>query len=177
MIFGITLKMLHNLKSQPDDKKVSKRVIRLLNKKSNKKFKTKQIQDLSFSDFVDCESFLRDENFKDFCSIFVVKNFFDTVYFHNLPLIIEEYSKQKAELIEQNDFIFDPPQYGEQSKETLGTEVQKEFVERFGNYVILMDVVMKWDKSGYKEIEKWKVKEFFFWANYLKGQQLIENVK
>jgi len=88
-----------------------------------------------------------------------------------------EYARQKKELIEENDFIFNPPQYGEPQKQTIGTELRSEFVERFGNYVVLMDVICKGDMTKYKEVEQWKVRDFFFWANYLKGQKIVENVK
>jgi hypothetical protein len=29
----------------------------------------------------------------------------------------------------------------------------------------------------YKKVESWKLGEFLFWANYLSGQKIIENVK
>jgi len=40
-----------------------------------------------------------------------------------------------------------------------------------------MDVVCKGVIVNYKDVEQWKVREFFFWANYLKGQKIVENVK
>ena len=81
------------------------------------------------------------------------------------------------ELIEDNDFIFNPPQYGEPTKETIGSELRKEFVDRFGNYVVLMDMVCKGDFTRYKSVEQWKVSEFFFWANYLTGQKIVKKIK
>lgn len=176
MIFGITLDKFERIKETPDVKlnwftrwqfgRISKRT-----------FKVQDIQELTFDKFVDCENFIENEQFKEFCTIFVKRKWWQTIYLHELEKIILEYARQKSELIEQNDFIFNPPQYGEPQKETIGSELRAEFVERFGNYVVLMDVVQAWDKSSYKNIEQWKVRDFFFWANYLKGQKIVETVK
>jgi len=176
MIFGITLDKFERIKGKEDIKltwfdrwqfgRTSKRV-----------FKTHEIQDLTFDKFVDCENFIESEQFKDFCSIFVKRKWWQTIYLHELEAIILEYARQKKELIEGNDFIFNPPQYGEPSKESIGSELRNEFVQRYGNYVILMDVVCKGVITQYKDVEQWKVRDFFFWANYLKGQKIVENVK
>lgn len=176
MILGITLDKFERIKETPDVKlnwftrwqfgRISKRT-----------FKVQDIQELTFDKFVDCENFIESEQFKEFCTIFVKRKWWQTIYLHELEKIILEYARQKSELIEQNDFIFNPPQYGEPQKETIGSELRAEFVERFGNYVVLMDVVMKWANTSYKEVEQWKVRDFFFWANYLKGQRIVENVK
>ena len=176
MIFGITLTKFERIKNKPDLK---------LNwfdrwqfgRKPKIKFKVQDIQELTFDKFVDCENFIENEQFKDFCAIFVKRKWWQTIYLHDLEGIILEYARQKTELIEENDFIFNPPQYGEPPKQTIGSELRAEFVERFGNYVVLMDVVCKGDMTKYKEVEQWKVSEFFFWANYLKGQKIVENVK
>jgi hypothetical protein len=101
---------------------------------------------------------------------------YQTVYVHNLRPIVEDFGNQKAALKEKYYYIFDPPQYGEPVKESIGTEVRKDFVNEFGNWVVLMDLVCK-DKSKYKEVEGWKLEEFLFWANYLSGQKIVENVK
>lgn len=176
-LFGVTLKKFALLISQGENAKATKRTQNLINKKSNKVFKTKDIQELTFAEFVDLERFCEEEDFINFCSIFVEVRWFEFLYVHNLPLIMEDYARQKKELFELNDFIFDPPVYGEPQQETIGSELRKEFVERFGNYVILIDVLCGGDFSKYKTFEQWKVKEFFFWANYKKGQQILENVK
>lgn len=176
MIFGIRLKKFERLKDKPELKLNIITQLQFM-VKSNYVFKTNKIQDLTFGDFVDCENFIESEQFNNFCAIFVKRKWWQTIYLHDLEPILLEYAKQKAELIEENDFIFDPPQYGEPQKETIGTELRKDFVERYGSYVILTDVVMKWANVSYKELEKWKVSEFFFWANYLTGQRIIENVK
>jgi hypothetical protein len=177
MILGVTLSKYAKLLAQGENAKCSLFTKKLLLKKSNKIFKTKDIENLTMSDFVDLERLLEESNFKDFCCIFVDKFWFQTVYVHNLELIIEDYGKQRARLFKKNYYIFDPPHYGEHGQETIGSELRKDFVNEFGNYVVLMDRVQKWDKTGYKKIEKWKVIDFFFWANYLAGQSIIENVK
>lgn len=176
-IFGVTLKKFARLLAQGEKARASKRTQRLFTKPSKKIFKTKNIQDLTFSEFVELERFCEEEDFINFCRIFVKVRCFEKIYVHNLPLIMEEFAKQKAELIEQNDFVFDPPIYGEPQQETIGSELRKEFVERFGNYVILIDVLCMGDFSKYKTFEQWTVREFFFWANYKKGQQILESVK
>lgn len=177
MIFGITLKKFALLIQQGETAKVSKRTQLLLTKVSKTKIRTVNIQELTFDKFVDLETYCEDEDFLHFCSIFVRPRFWQKIYVHHLPLIMEDYALQKAKLFEENDFIFDPPQYGEPQQETIGSELRKEFVERFGKYVILMDVLCNGDFSKYKTFESWKVKEFFFWANYKKGQQILESVK
>lgn len=176
MIFGITLDKFDRIKGKEDIKltwfdrwqfgRTSKRV-----------FITHDIQDLTFDKFVDCENFIESEQFKEFCSIFVKRKWWQTIYLHELEAIILEYAKQKKELIEENDFIFKPPQYGEPKTPTGGDDLRNEFVQRYGNYVVLMDVVCKGVITQYKEVEQWKVRDFFFWANYLKGQKIVENVK
>jgi len=177
MIFGITLKHFARLMAQGEQAKASKRTQRLLLKTSTKQFKVRSIQDLTFADFVDLERFYNQNNYYEFCIIFVRTKFWQRVYLHNMPMIMLAYGEQKKQLFEANRYIFDPPQYGEPGKETIGSEVRREFVDEFGNYVILMDVVCKGEMSKYKEVEQWKVSEFFFWANYLTGQKIIENIK
>ena len=173
-IFGITLKEFAKMQAQGEKLKASRRTQRMLLKFSNKKIKVKDIQDMPLTDFLDCERYLKEENFKGFCAIFVTQRFY---YFHNVKWIIEEYARQKTILYDVNMWAFNPPQYGEPAPETVGSELRKDFVEEFGSYVVLMDMVMSWDKTGYKAIEQWKVSEFFFWANYLSGQRILERVK
>ena len=91
--------------------------------------------------------------------------------------ILIDYQQQKEKLYENYPYIFNPPQYGEPEKETIGSELRREFVEEFGNWVVLTDVICKGNLTRYKEVEKWKLSEFLFWANYLTGQKIIENVK
>jgi hypothetical protein len=176
MIFGITLSKFERLKDKPE---VNLNFFTRwqFGRTKIKRYKFNNIQDLSFDKFIDCENFIENEQFKEFCSIFVKRKFWQTIYLHELETIVLDYARQKKELIEENDFIFNPPQYGEPTKETIGSELRREFVERYGNYVILMDVVCKGDMTKYKEVEQWKVRDFFFWANYLKGQRIVENVK
>jgi len=176
MILGISLNKFERLKKS-DSEKVNKLTRWQFTRKSNYKFKTRTIKDMPFGKFVDCEFAIENEDFKKFINIFVIKRFYQTVYVHNLELILKDYAKQKTELIENNDFIFNPPTYGDPPKQTLGSELRKDFVTRFGNYVVLMDLVQAWDGTGYREIEKWTVNDFFFWANYLSGQRILENVK
>ena len=176
MIFGITLTKFERIKGKESfNPNFLDRW--QFGRNSKRTFKVNDIQELTFDQFVDCENFIENEQFKDFCTIFVKRKWWQTIYLHELEAIVLEYARQKAELIEENDFIFNPPQYGELQKQTIGTELRAEFVERFGNYVVLMDVVCKGDMTKYKEVEQWKVRDFFFWANYLKGQKIVENVK
>ena len=176
MIFGITLSKFEKIKSKESfNPNFLERL--QFGRTSKRTFKVNDIQKLTFDQFVDCENFIENEQFKEFCTIFVKRKWWQTIYLHELEAIVLEYASQKAELIEENDFIFNPPQYGEPQKQTIGTELRQEFVERFGNYVVLMDVVCKGDMTKYKEVEQWKVRDFFFWANYLKGQKIVENVK
>jgi hypothetical protein len=176
MIFGIRLSKFERLKDKPEVK-LNFFTRWQFGRTKIKRYKFNNIQDLTFDKFVDCENFIENEQFKEFCSIFVKRKFWQTIYLHELETIVLDYARQKKELIEENDFIFNPPQYGEPTKETIGSELRREFVERYGNYVILMDVVCKGDMTKYKEVEQWKVRDFFFWANYLKGQRIVENVK
>ncbi len=176
MIFGITLSKFERIKGKESfNPNFLERW--QFGRKPKRTFKVNDIQELTFDQFVDCENFIENEQFKDFCAIFVRRKWWQTIYLHELEAIVLEYARQKAELIEENDFIFNPPQYGEPQKQTISTELRNEFVERFGNYVVLMDVICKGDMTKYKEVEQWKVRDFFFWANYLKGQKIVENVK
>lgn len=172
MIFGITLTRFQKLLSQGEDAKIDPA---LLQRISKTKLRTRNIEDLTFSDFVDLERFFENNDYKNFCRIFVKRKFF--VFLHHMPLVMEDYGNQKKELFKQFLYIFDPPQYGEPQKETIGSELRKEFVEEFGSWVVLMDVACKGRLADYKAVEKWKLGEFLFWANYLTGQKIIENVK
>lgn len=174
MIFGITLKHFAKLQKQGDNVKSNFWINRLLLKTSNKVFRTKNIEDLIFSDFVDAERFVEEQNYNDFCCIFVKSK---RIYIHNMASILIDYQSQKEKLYENYPYIFNPPQYGEPEKETIGSELRKEFVQEFGNWVILTDVICSKQNVGFKEVEKWKVSEFLFWANYYSGQKIVENVK
>lgn len=174
MIFGITLKHFAELKAQGENVKSNFWINRLLLKTSNKKFRTRKIEDLVFSDFVDAERFVQEQNYYDFCRIFVKAK---RIYIHNMAWILTDYQNQKQLLFENYPYIFNPPQYGEPDKETIGSELRKEFVQEFGNWVILTDVICCKQNTNFKEVEKWKVNEFLFWANYFSGQKIIENVK
>jgi hypothetical protein len=177
MILGITLNRFAKIRSQGDNVKCNFLTKILLEKKPVKKFKCKEIQDLTLDQLVNAEMYLEDEDYTKFCSIFVMQKWWQTIYIHNMSFIIMEFLCQQRMHYELYDFIFDPPQYVEDAKETTGSELKREFVERFGNYVVLMDVICKGDMTKYKAVEQWKVSEFFFWANYLTGQRIIEGVK
>ena len=174
MVIGITLKHFDKLLKQGDKAKNNIWINYLLTKTSDKKLNTNKLTELSFSDFVDLERYFKELDYINFCRIFVKVK---TIYVHNLALVMQDYGEQRKELFEQYKWVFDPPQYGEPAKESVGSELRKEFVEEFGNYVILMDVICKGSLYKYKEIEQWKTEEFLFWANYLSGQRIIENVK
>jgi hypothetical protein len=176
MIFGITLSKFERLKETPDVK-LNFLTRWQFGRTKIKRYKFNNIQDLIFDDFVECENFIENEQFKDFCYIFVKRKWWQTIYLHELESIMIEYARQKKELIEDNDFIFNPPQYGEPSKQTIGTELRSEFVERYGNWVNVADTVCKGFHVNPKDVEKWKVQDVMFWANYLKGQRIVENVK
>lgn len=177
MIFGVPLKKYDKLIKQGDKARGSKTLMRKFLLSTEDVFKTRNILDLTFSEFVDAERYLERSEYVNFCRIFVLKKWWQCIYFHNLEPIVKEYGRQKKEIIELYPYIYNPPAYGEPEKETIGSELRKEFVKEFGSYVVLMDKVMAWDKTGFKAIEKWKVSEFMFWANYLIGQKITENVK
>ena len=80
-------------------------------------------------------------------------------------------------MFEKYPYISDPPIYGEGVKETMGSELRKDFVTEFGTWVVLTDKVCKGRLVDYKAVEQWNVSEFLFWANYISGQKIIENVK
>ena len=175
MILGITLKHYQQILAKGESYKGNFWINRLLLKQSNKKFKTKDITQMRFSDFVDCENYIEQADFKSFCNIFVKK--FQRVYVHNLKSIIEDYAEQKVKLFEQYQYIFNPPSYGDVAPDTVGSELRKDFVKEFGSWVILTDLVCRGRLVDYKIVEGWTVEEFLFWANYLSGQKIIENVK
>jgi hypothetical protein len=176
MIFGITLNKLEGLKDKPN-LKLNWFTRWQFGQTKVKKYELNNIKDLTFDKFVDCENFIEIEQFKDFCSIFVKRKWWQTIYLHEMESIVLEYARQKAEIIEENDFIFNPPQYGEPSKETRGSELRSEFVQRYGNWVNIADTVCKGFHISPVKLEKWKLQEVMFWANYLKGQRIVENVK
>lgn len=174
---GITLKEFAKLQLLTDEDYLDDFTKMLLEKQPDRAYKTKSIKYLPLHLFVDLERFLEDSDFISFCSIFVKGFWIKNIYFHNLAPILAEYGRQKAELFEIYPYIFNPPQYGEPVKETQGIELRREFVQEFGSYVVLMDVVCKGDLTRYKTVEKWKTEEFLFWANYLSGQKIVESVK
>lgn len=176
-MFGISLKKYEELIKLGDKAPNSKRIHRLLLKPHKARFKVKTILDMTFAEFVDAERYLERGEYVKFCRIFVLKKWWQRVYFHNLEPIVKEYGRQKKEMTELYTFIYNPPVYGEPEKESIGSELRKDFVEQFGPYVIMMDKVMAWDKTGFKAIEQWKVSEFMFWCNYLTAQKITENVK
>lgn len=178
MIFGITLKHFARLQKQGEQVRVNFWVAKLLAKQQTKlKFKTAQLENLTVSQIVDLERLFLEEDYYNFCLIFVKKYFWQTVYLHNFEAIATDFANQKQQLRDNHPYIFDPPQYGEPEKGIIGPELRKEFVEEFGDWVVMMDIVCKGRLADYKQVEKWKVSEFLFWANYLTGQKIVENVK
>jgi hypothetical protein len=176
MIFGITLSKFERLKSKPDVK-LNFFTRWQFGRTKVKRYKFANIQELTFDNFVDCENFIENEQFKEFCTIFVKRKFWQTIYLHEMESSVLEYARQKKELIEENDFIFNPPIYGEPPKPSNGNELRSEFVERFGFWVNVADTICKGFHVNPKEVEKWRVQDVMFWANYLKGQRIVENVK
>lgn len=136
-------------------------------------FDCKNIFQLSISELSDLDRHLENNDYQEFCNIFVFGNPDSTHLFK----IIEEFGRQKEMLRTTYNYVFDAPIYGEAQQETIGSELRKEFVEEFGSYVVLMDLVCKGNLTKFKKVQKWSVEEFFFWANYLSGQRILENVK
>jgi hypothetical protein len=177
MIFGITLKHFAKLQQQGQKAKESKRIIRLLQKPHVDKFKARELNDLSFSDYVDLKRFYAAEDYINFCRIFAIVKWWQVIYVHNTGPLMTEYARQNEEITERNYYIFNPPQYGEPAKETIGSELRNEFVLEFGNDTIITDKLCKGRLVDYKQIEQWKTGEVLYWANYLAGQKIIEDVK
>lgn len=177
ILFGITLKHFAKLQELGDKAKGGKRLIHFLEKKSDKVFRTRDIMEMKVSDYVDLEIYHEEGNFIEFCRIFVVKRFWQTIYLHNLWKIKEDFAKKRNEMYKKYYYIFNPPQYGTPGEVTLGSELREGFVEEFGNWVVLTDAICKGRLVDYKTVESWKMSEFLFWANYLSGQKIIENVK
>jgi len=136
-------------------------------------FDCRDIFQLTISELADLDRHLENNDYQEFCNIFVMGN----PDSRHLFKIIEEFGRQKQMLRVTYNYVFDPPIYGEPQQETIGSELRKEFVEEFGTYVVLTDLICKGDFTKYKEVEKWTVEQFFFWANYLSGQRILENVK
>lgn len=173
----LKLKVYQKLIDAGDEAKAPKDFEKLLLQTSTRILKTKKIEDLSLSNFVELENCIESNNYLKFCGIFVRKKFWQTLYFSDLQNIITDFGQQKKELFENYTYIFDPPIYGEPTKETVGSELRKDFVDEFGTWVVLTDLVCKGKIVDYKAVERWKLSEFLFWANYLSGQKIIENVK
>lgn len=144
---------------------------------SSKKWRTKNIKDLPLHLFIDCERYLEDYNFIDFCAIFVIKYPWQIIKAKHLYSICNDFGKQKAELFEEYTWAFNPPVFGEVSAPTAGDELREDFVKEFGNWAVLIDRVCKNDITKFKEVEQWTVEDFLFWANYLSGQLILANVK
>ena len=176
MIFGITLNKLDRIKANPNAK-INLFTRWQFSRSKIKRYKFVKLKELTLNELVDCEIFIENEQFKEFCTIFVKRKWWQTIYLHELESIVTDYARQKTELIEENDFIFNPPQYGEIEKETTGTELRREFVARFGIWVNVADTVCKGYRVNPKEVGEWSVNDVLFWANYLKGQRIVENVK
>ena len=72
-MFGITLTHFQKLLSQGEDAKVDPA---RLQRVSKTKLRTRKIEDLTFSDFVDLERYFENNDYKNFCRIFVKRKFF-----------------------------------------------------------------------------------------------------
>ena len=177
MIFGITLKQFAKLQQQGETVKESKRILKLLQQPQTDRFKTKRLEDLSFSDYVDLKRFYAAEDYINFCRIFAIVKWWQVVYVHNTAALVMDYKNQLEDINEKYYYIFNPPQYGEPAKETVGSELRRDFVLEFGNEVVIIDNVVRWANASYKELEQWQTCEVLFWANYLYGQKIIEAVK
>ena len=176
MIFGISLKHFAKLQQQGETATGSKRTLRLLEKTQTDRFKTRRLEDLSFSDYVDLKRFYLTEDYKNFCRIFAIVKWWQIIYIHNVTALVEKYRAQSEDIKESFYYVFDPPQYGEEAKETIGSELRNDFVLEFGNDVIITDNVMRWANCSYKEIEQWKTSEVLFWAHFLAGQKIVEKI-
>ena len=177
MIFGLSLKYFAKLEAQGENARASIFVLRLLKKQQINKFKTRQLDDLTFFDYIDLKRYFETADYHNFCRTFVVKKWWQVIYMHHTSAIFEEFGRQKEELKQKYYYVFDPPQYGEPGKESIGADLRLDFVKEFGDDVVIMDVLTQWSKLSYKEIEQWKTGEVLYWANYLYGQKIVENVK
>ena len=171
------LKRFEQLTAMGDKATATKKEIRQMQEVVDGNFKTKDILKLTVSELVDAEHYLIDFQYSEFCRIFVKRNWLKPIRVCHLQAIATDFKKQKDELIERFVWVFNPPQYGEPPKESPGNELRKDFVNEFGNYVVLTDMLISKMGVTYLEIEKWNVESFFFWANYYSGQKIIENVK
>lgn len=173
MILGISIKRIDEFKDKEP---------KLWNyfwppKISKKSFKVRNLNDLRVIDFADLERFSEDVNYIDFCNIFVRRKWWQTICIHNLPEIREEYARQIKEIQDLHEWTFNPPIFGEQQKETAADEYKKDFVKEFGSIAVLIEKVCGGRITEFKKVEQWKVSEFLFWADYLNGQRIIENIK
>jgi hypothetical protein len=177
MIFGITLKRFAKLQQQGQNARGSKLTLWLLQRPHVDKFKARQLEDISFSDYVDLKRFYAQEDYLNFCRIFAIVKWWQRVYINHTGPLMQEYARQTKEITEKNYYIFNPPQYGDPAKETIGSELRNDFVLEFGNDAIITDKLCKGNLINYKHVEQWKTSEVLFWANYLAGQKIVEDVK
>ncbi|MFB9079431.1 hypothetical protein ACFFLS_06055 [Flavobacterium procerum] len=63
------------------------------------------------------------------------------------------------------------------AEETQGLYERKAFNEHYGGYPEMYYLITNGDLSKYKEVDKWKTDDFFFWAEYLLRKRLVENIK
>jgi hypothetical protein len=178
MIFNITLKHFAKLLKEENPSNWTKL---LLSRKSNKHFQSRSLDSLTVGQISSLEIYLEEHNYYEFCRIFVCKKWYETICIQHWPLILQDYIEQKTKFDEQWKevyyYIFNPPQYGMPGEETQGSMLRQDFVNEFGNWVVLTDLILSKQPLGYKEIEKWNIIDFLFWANYYSGQQIIEKVK
>lgn len=177
MIFGITLKRFAKLQAAGENVKCSKRTLRLIEKKSNKIWRTNDIMEMKVSDYVDLEIYFEELDYVEFCRIFVKRSIWEIIYISHMWKILEDFNNQRNKMYEKFYYIFNPPVYGDPGQSSLGSELKEDFVKEFGNWVVLTDRICKGKLVDYKVIENWKMSEFLFWANYLTGQQIVEKVK
>lgn len=159
--------------SEFENEKTKKALLR----KPNKIFRTRNIENMKVCDFISAERALSNKEFEEFVKLFVLKFPWQKVYVHNLEPICSKFKEQIANFVEIYTYIFGQNNIVSTEITSTGYEKRKDFVSEFGNYVVLMDLVCGGNISNYKKVEQWKVHEFMFWANYLTGQKIIENIK
>jgi hypothetical protein len=170
------LKRFEQLRLQ-DNREATKREVKQMTAVIDGGFTCRKILDLELGQMADAERHLADFDYSAFCRIFVKRKWYKPFRISHMTAIISEFKVQKDELREMFSWVFDPPSYGEPAKETVGSDLRNEFVNEFGNYVVLTDLLVSKTGLSYKEIERWSVEDFFFWANYYSGQKIVANVK
>ena len=142
-----------------------------------------KIKDLKAGDFIDLENWFKEindevyDNLEKFYLLlwgYVPKSEEETLE------AIKYFESQKVEIIENYDWIYNPPQMptsSEDKEPTIGDEYRKEFAEYYGSYV---EIIFRICSSlNYKpdEVLQMKCEDYLFWGNYLLGKRFCENIK